>query len=392
MKLINFEIKSNVISGPRSIYKIQDFIKKNKFKKLGVVVDTNLHRKSPYLKNFLNYLKLNNKNTNLLFYELTHEPTYEYLDIVKKRFKKNKKPKVDCIIGIGGGSVIDLAKGIATLVNNHKHAKTYMGFPKNIKKSLPVIAIPTTTGTGSELAYNAVFTDDKNKIKLGINTKNNYPSLAILDPKLLVNTPFTILVNSSLGAMIRSVETYCTPKSNDVTKIFSLKAFELIYCNLLNVVKNKKDLKSWSKLQWGSYFAMVALGNSSSGPAGPISYFLSLNNELSQGLGYGLGGLTIIKKNILSGYKGYSDFYKITNNKNIKNYNHISFVNDLIKFYEKLGIKQYNNSKKHNIIDHKKLLKFLKTKKISNSHNPIKIDKNFLDFVVMNLLKFDIVK
>ena len=98
---------------------------------------------------------------------------------------------LDCLIGIGGGSTIDFAKGLATLLKNKGKALNYRGFPQKINRSIPVIAVPSTTGTGAEVAYNAVFTDLKSKRKLGINTKNNYPILSVLDPTSFLRRKWT---------------------------------------------------------------------------------------------------------------------------------------------------------------------------------------------------------
>ena len=264
-----FEINSRVIYGKNSLNELIAVIKNDlKFKHIGVVIDYNLYKNSKQTKVFIHKIKQTFSKSIFVYYKLKHEPTYEYLDKIKIKFKQNKTSLVDCIIGIGGGSAIDLAKGIATLIKNHLPSKNYMGFPTKIKKSIPLIAIPSTAGTGTELAYNAVFIDKKNNLKLGINTKNNYPLLAVLDPMLLSTSPKSVLINSALGALIRSVETYVSPKANFASRMYSKIAFDLIYNNLIKVINNRKDFSSILNLQWGAYYSMVALSNSSSGPAG----------------------------------------------------------------------------------------------------------------------------
>ena len=101
------------------------------------------------------------------------------MNIIKKN--KNFK-KVNSWIAIGGGSVMDSANGIAVLSTSSGKSLKYRGFPENIKSPLPVICVPSTTGTGSEVVYNASFIDEIES-KMGINVKSNFPKLAILDPK-----------------------------------------------------------------------------------------------------------------------------------------------------------------------------------------------------------------
>lgn len=390
MNVINkFEINSRVISGIDSMFELIDILdEKFKFQNIGIVVDNNLYIKSVNVQKLIDLINKKFKKCIILKYKLKHEPTYDYLDKVKIKFKKNNKSLVDCIVGIGGGSSIDLAKGIATLIKNHKPALKYRGFPTNLNKSIPVIALPTTAGTGTELAFNAVFIDKKNNIKLGINSKNNYPVLSILDPKLISASPNTVIINSALGALIRSVETFVSPHANFISKKFSKMSFELIYQNLPKVLKNKKDYKSILKLQWAAYFSMAALSNSSSGPAGALSYFFSLNFQIPQGLGYSVAGIKIINLNHKLGYYGYSELTdlvndslqkKITKRKKselfIKNINNFFIKYNMYNF-PKIAISKNNYDKLHIFYDNAKL---------AFKNNPIVYDKNNLTILTSKL-------
>ena len=88
---------------------------------------------------------------------------------------------------------MDTAKGIAVLSTNSGKSLKYRGFPENIKSPLPVICVPSTTGTGSEVVYNASFIDEISRVKMGINVKSNFPKLAILDPKVVSASPKSVL-------------------------------------------------------------------------------------------------------------------------------------------------------------------------------------------------------
>ena len=118
-------------------------------------------------------------------------------------------PVTDCFIGIGGGKRYRFCKGLSTIVVNPGKAVQYKGFPVKINLSLPTIAIPTTAVTGSEVTFNAVFTDNDQKKKLGINTRNNYPALAILDPLFTVNSPMSVTVSSGTDALAHTPGSLC---------------------------------------------------------------------------------------------------------------------------------------------------------------------------------------
>ena len=348
-KIFNFELLTNVISGPNSINNLSNFLEEKKYKKLGFVVDDNLYKKSSYIRNFLEKFRKMNKLEKIIYFTGNSEPTYQYLDAVVNDLKKKKNNKFDCLIAIGGGSTIDFAKGIATLLKNPGSGLRYKGFPKNLNKSIPVIAIPSTAGSGSELAYNAVFINEINKIKLGINTKNNYPKLSILDPKILANSPKSVILYSGLGALIRSLDSMFNKKANKISKIFSENSFNLLFNSLPKTLKKRNDLENLSKMQWGAYFSIAALLNSSSGPAGVISYYLSTNYNIPQGLGYAIAGIYFFERNHNKGYYEYSRLFDLVESKKInkklsKKQKSQFVIHSLIKFLKnnKVSLKKYN--------------------------------------------------
>ena len=398
-KDFHFELVTNVKSGINSIDYVFKFLKKKKFKKIGLIVDKNLFKKSNYIKLFINKFKKKEILKQIFYFKGDAEPTYQHLDFVVKELKKKKNINFDCFISIGGGSTIDFSKGMATLIKNPGSSLKYRGFPKNLKPSIPIVAIPSTTGTGSELAYNAVFTDLNSKIKLGINTKNNYPILSILDPKIPVNSPKNVLLNSSLGALIRSIDSMFNKKSNKISKIFSETAFKLLFNNLPKVLKNKNNLKYWSNMQWGAYFSIAALLNSSNGPSAAIAYYLSTNFKIPQGLGYAVSGIRFFERNHNKGYYEYSKLFELIEkkpkNKKLSKKKKSEFVIlSLLKMlkYNKVSLKESNIPKNHNY----EILKFItKTFNKSNSkniiisnrsNNPIMLNKRDLEIIINKIL------
>ena len=304
----NFELVTNVISGPYSIKNVYEFLKNKGYNKIGLIIDKNLYKKSKYVRNFIRTFESKTLLKKILYFNEIHEPTYQYLNEVVTKLKEKKNHKFDCLIAIGGGSAIDHAKGIATLLKNPGSSLRYRGFPKNLNPSIPVVAIPSTTGTGAELAYNAVFTDLNSKVKLGINTKSNYPVLSILDPKVVSNSPKKVILSSSLGALIRSMDTMFNKKSSKISTIYSENSFKLLFNNLPKVLKKRNNLEYLSNMQWGAYLSVAALLNSSCGPAATISYYFSTNHDLPQGLGYAISGIYFFERNH---EKGFHEYYKL---------------------------------------------------------------------------------
>jgi len=393
----NFELVANTISGPGSIDKVYEFLKDKNYKKVGLILDKNLFKKSNYVQIFLKKIKKKKILKNILYFSGAGEPTYQHLDFVINKLRKERNDKLDCLVAIGGGSTIDFAKGVATLLKNFGSALKYRGFPKKLNRSIPIIAIPSTAGTGSELAYNAVFTDLKSKKKLGINTRNNYPILSILDPKIPVNSPRNVIFNSSLGALIRSIDSMFNKKSNKISIMFSENAFKLLFNNLSKVLKNKKNLEYWSNMQWGAYLSIAALLNSSSGPGAAIAYYLAANYNIPQGLGYAISGISFFERNHKKGYYEYSKLFdlieKKPNGKNLSKKEKSKFViNSLLKILKnsKLNLKAANIPKSQNV----KILKFIlkNSNKINSnkpmvvSNNPIQLNKEDLTIIIKKIL------
>ena len=278
------------------------------------------------------------------------------------------------------------------MLKNSGPSIRYRGFPKKLKSSVPVIAVPSTTGTGSELAYNAVFIDTKSQKKLGINTKNNYPILSVLDPLVLTNSPKSVILNSSLGALIRSFDTMFNKKSTIISEMFSMNSFKLIFENFPKVLKNKKNIQAWSAMQWGSYLSVAALLNSSSGPAGSISYYLSVKKNIPQGLGYALAGINFIKRNHEKGYYEYSKFFdlfekKLTKYNLSKREKSFYVINSVFKIIKKNVLffnKRFINKNEKRYIS--KLMH--KEVKSSTRNNPINLNKKDLSVVIDRTLDF----
>ena len=396
----NFELVTNVISGANSINSVYQFLKEKNYKKIGLVLDNNLHQNSNYIKIFLKQFKRKKISKKIFYFSGINEPTYQHLDLVVNGLRQKGNDKFDCLVAVGGGSTIDFTKGMATLLKNPGNSLKYRGFPQNINPSIPVIAIPSTTGTGAELAYNAVFTDLKSKTKLGINTRNNYPILSILDPKIPANSPKNIILNSSLGALIRSIDSMFNKESNKISIMFSENAFKLLFNNLPKVLKNKNNLEYWSNMQWGAYLSIAALLNSSNGPAAAIAYYLSTHYNIPQGLGYAISGISFFERNHKKGYYEYSKLFdlieKKPNRRNLSKKEKSEFViHSLLKIFKnnKLTLKTANIPKSQNA----KILKFIsKTpNKVSSnsvitsliSKNPIQLNKQDLTIIIKKILE-----
>src|SRR5262245_3260013 len=170
--------------------------------------------------------------------------------------------QIDSIIGLGGGSSLDCAKGINFLLTNGGRMQDYWGYGKATKPMLPMIAIPTTSGTGSEAQSYALISDADTHVKMACGDKKALFRIALLDPELTVSQPQTITATSGFDAIAHAVETYVSTGRNPLSEIFSREAWRLLEGNYERVLTHPKDLSARGAMQLGAFFAGVAIENS----------------------------------------------------------------------------------------------------------------------------------
>ena len=287
--------------------KIPEHLKEYGWEKIGLVIDKGLYEKNRYVVEIIKILKDELKRVVVLVNEMP-EPTYDYLDKVKTIFSK---PRLDCFVGIGGGSTLDLTKGLAVLKTNKGKAINYRGFGKVQKVPLPVVAVPSTAGTGSDVTPWAVFIDVKEKWKFGINTEYNYPRLAFYDPRMLDSCPREIYASAGMDAITHSLESFAAKNTTFFSRNFSKRAFKLLFENLKKIANGNRKKETKTNLLIGSAFAGIALMNSGAGPAGALSYPLGVYFDVSHGMAGSVFLPAVIKYNVDNGYNEYSELYDL---------------------------------------------------------------------------------
>ena len=336
-----FNLRTNAKFGAGKALNLPAYLKELSLSRPGIIIDGGI-AELDYTKKVIEVLSQNTDHfITIWVYDLRHEPDYDSIDRTKRCFvDPDGKPLVDCFVGIGGGSVIDFAKGLSTILVNPGNAVWYKGFPTGITPSLPTIAIPTTAGSGSEVTYNAVFTDNSQKKKLGINTRNNYPALAILDPLFMINSPSSVTVSSGMDALVHALESYSAVQSNPMSRIFAREAFRVLFKNLFLVEDFPDDARIRAQLQYGAYLAGISLINSGSGPAGALSYPLGVHFNVPHGIAGAVFIPHIILYNVRAGYD-YSELYDLVEEADrsvatqVKN---ALFAEKLFKLCEKLQV------------------------------------------------------
>jgi alcohol dehydrogenase len=231
------------------------------------------------------------------------EPDYDYLD----DFRTRVRPDTGLVVAVGGGSTLDLAKATSVLLTNPKPALEYRGFDLIERPGPPVIAIPTTAGTGSEVTPNAVFTNKAEQRKLGINTALYLPKLALLDPRLVASAPRSVTVSAGMDALVHAVESFVAAGATPISRPLSREAFRLVMRWLPRAVDEPSDMEAHQQMQIGAFFAGSALMNAGAGPAGALSYPLGVRWQVPHGIAGGVFLAPVAQRNVAQGALIYGE-------------------------------------------------------------------------------------
>lgn len=226
---------------------------------------------------------LNKENINFTsYYNINPNPSINEVEQGVILYKQNN---CKAIIAIGGGSVMDAAKIIGARVNNNKTLISKMKGLLKIRKKLPMlIAIPTTAGTGSEVTVAAVITNKESKEKFPIEDYKLIPTLAILNPSLLINLPPHITSTTGMDALTHAIEAYIGLSNTKKTKQAAIKAIQLIFNNLYESYVNPFNMLAREKMQVASYFAGVAFTRAYVGYVHALAHTLGGQYNVAHGL------------------------------------------------------------------------------------------------------------
>ena len=190
----------------------------------------------------------------------------------------------DSIIGLGGGSSLDCAKGINLILTNGGQIADYRGYGHAQKPLLPMVAIPTTAGTGSEAQSYAVISDSTTHLKMACGDPKLAFAAAILDPELTLSQPTEVTASAGFDAIAHAVETAVTTRRTELSMLFSREAFRLLNANYERVLVQPSDLDARGAMHLGSFYAGIAIEQSVLGAAHGCANPLTAQYQLTHGV------------------------------------------------------------------------------------------------------------
>jgi alcohol dehydrogenase class IV len=278
-----FYAPGKIIFGPGGLSQVGTEAKRLGNKAL-IVLGRSAMRKSGVLDRLTHLLTENNLKY-IIYENIPSDPTVETVDTGTSLARKKN---CNLVIALGGGSVLDTGKAISAMVTNEGSVSDYQEIEGKCKKfqhkTLPFIAIPTTSGTGSEATKNAVVTNTKLGLKKSIRDPWLIPEVALVDPELTFSLSPRITAICGGDALTQCIESYLCKKSQEITDALALYAIGLIGKSLVKAVKDGKNLEARKNMAMAALLSGLCLSNSGLGAAHALSHPLGVYYKIPHGL------------------------------------------------------------------------------------------------------------
>ena len=241
-----------------------------------------------------------------VYTETEGNPSVETVDKAASAFKESG---ADFLIALGGGSPMDVAKAVGIVAKYGGSITEYEGGGKVPGDIIPLIAIPTTAGTGSEVTAFSVITDHSRNYKLTVFSYKLIPSYAILDPELLTTAPVSVAAACGIDAMVHALEAYISKDASTFTDAMAEKALELIGKNIRKYVADRSNIQAAENMLMGSLFAGIAFSWARLGDVHAMSHPVSAFFNVPHGVANAILLTTIVEYNALADCGKYLKIY-----------------------------------------------------------------------------------
>ncbi|SFG37837.1 Iron-containing alcohol dehydrogenase [Desulfotomaculum arcticum] len=216
-----------------------------------------------------------------LFDQVEMEPCFES---VASGVNLGRSCGADVVVGVGGGSALDSAKGISAMINNDGNLKDYVGIGLIPRPALPLVLLPTTAGTGSEVTNIAIFTNKESGVKSGVVSDYIRARVAVVDPGLTVGLPAKPTAYSGMDALCHAVEAYTSVNANPLSDMYALEAIRLVTENLRTAVFQGVNVEARTGMAAASLYAGIAFGNAGVTAVHALAYPLGARYHVPHGL------------------------------------------------------------------------------------------------------------
>src|SRR5215213_5188931 len=262
MESFDFQSRPRVVFGYGSIARLGALARELGFRRSLLVADRGL-MDSGYVEEAARLLRVAGVEVEA-FHDFEADPDTRMVE-AGRAFSAGLK--IDSIIGLGGGSSLDCAKGINFLLTNGGRVQDYRGYGKTTRPLLPMIGVPTTAGTGSEAQSYALISDERTHAKMACGDASAAFRVALLDPELTLSVPRGVAASAGFDAIAHAVETYVSTRRNLLSEIFSREAWRLLEGAYERSLAEAQDVEARGRMLLGAHLAGAAIENSMLGAA-----------------------------------------------------------------------------------------------------------------------------
>lgn len=330
-----FKVPQSIEFGLGSLNKLPQILKENNSDHVFLISDRGLESIGVVKKVADIISAANIRCTSYL--DVLPNPT---IDIVNEAARLYRESGATSIVALGGGSPMDVSKAVGVLATFGGDIRDYEGIDRVPGKILPIIAIPTTAGTGSEVTASSVITDEARNYKFSVISYEILPKYAVLDPQLIMTAPASVAAACGVDALIHALEAYISRNASPFTDAMAEKAMELIGKNLRRFVANRQDPEAACAMMAGSTFAGIAFAWARLGNVHAMSHPVSAYFHVAHGVANAVLLPTVLEYNRLSDngrYKVIYDYIKQGGGET-ENFRPEMLVEEVRKLNRELGI------------------------------------------------------
>ena len=304
MKDFTFNVPQDIIFGKGSLKRLPELLEKSGSKKM-LLISGPVLKKIGMVEKVEEIVKAFGIEVEV-FTDVEANPSVATVD---KATEAYKKAGATSIVAFGGGSPMDVAKAVGVLAKYGGEIGDYEGAHKVPGPIVPIIAIPTTAGTGSEVTAFSVITDEARNYKLTVFSYELIPSYALLDPELVMTSPASVAAACGVDALIHAWEAYTSRDASPFSDAMAEKAMELIGANLRRFVANRQDEEAAAAMLSGSMFAGIAFAWARLGNIHAMSHPVSAYFHVAHGVANAILLPTIVEYNALADHGRYEKIY-----------------------------------------------------------------------------------
>lgn len=335
MKDYTFNVPQDIVFGMGSLKRLPKLLEKSGSKKM-MIVSGHVLEKIGVVKKIQDMVEAAGIETTA-FLDITPNPT---VDMVNEATKQYKEFGATSIVALGGGSPMDVAKAVGVLARYGGSITDYEGAHLVPGPIEPIIAIPTTAGTGSEVTAFSVITDTSRNYKLTVFSYELLPKYALLDPEMVMSAPPSLAAACGIDALIHAWEAYTSVFASPFSDAMAEKAMELIGANIRRFVANRKDEEAACAMMSGSMFAGIAFAWARLGNVHAMSHPVSAFFNVPHGVANSILLPVIVEYNALADHGRYEKIYNYIREKKepAQDFKPQMLVDEIKKLNADLGI------------------------------------------------------